>query len=52
MDELPQIPLSRVATSQLQRAWALMLVRSIWPTIDPTQGHQIAQWVYGRGSAT
>lgn len=42
---LPQIPLSIQSTAQLQRAWCLMLVRLIWPTISAERALPIAQWL-------
>lgn len=42
---LPQIPIHRMTTPQLQRAWCLMLVRLIWPTIQPAPALRIAQWL-------
>jgi hypothetical protein len=41
-----EIPNSVMSTTQLQRAWCVLLTRAIWPTIDPHTSLNIARWLY------
>lgn len=43
--ELPTITWHELTTEQLRRAYALILVRLIWPTITSDDGQQIARWI-------
>jgi hypothetical protein len=42
-----EIPNSTMTTTQLQRAWCLMLTRAIWPTVDAHTAVNLARWIYG-----
>jgi hypothetical protein len=46
--EVPYTPIHNdaVSTAQLQRAWCLMLVKSLWPTVDIINGLAIARWLF------
>lgn len=45
MSALPAIQTTTMTTGQLQRTYCLMIVRLIWPTIDPAPAMQIAKWL-------
>jgi len=42
----PRIENHHLTTDQLRRAWCLMLVVSLWPTITPQAALGIATWLW------
>lgn len=42
----PTIEPHRMSSNQLQRAWALMLVCSLFPTIKHDEAQPIARWIF------